>query len=68
MDQHIGALIDKMFFIGFGLFMLFANPKAFCKDIPPEAAAKRKKTLRICGALSVTCGVTLLILMLFEHA
>ena len=65
MNQHIGALLDKVFFIGFGLFMLFVSPKVLGKNLAPEEVRKRLKILRICGVLSIICGVASFILMWF---
>jgi hypothetical protein len=63
--QHIGAFLDKVLFIGLGLFMLFVRPKLLWKNPSPEELKKKLKILRICGIILISCGVGSFLLMLF---
>lgn len=65
MNQHIGAWLDKLFFIGFGLYLLFVSPKFLGKNLSPEQTKKRLKIIRICGIIMILCGIGSAILMLF---
>jgi hypothetical protein len=62
--QHIGAWLDKLFFVGFGLYALFASPKRLGKNLSPEETTKRLKIVRICGIVMILCGIGSAILML----
>ncbi|HLX72035.1 MAG TPA: hypothetical protein VKV04_20660 [Verrucomicrobiae bacterium] len=65
MSQHTGALLDKLFMIGAGLFALLAPPSLFLKKgDSQEAISKRVKTMRICGVLMTFIGIITLLLAL----
>lgn len=66
MNQHIGAILDKVFFIGAGLFCLLVSPKFIDKDPSSEEAKKRLKTIRRCGFWLIICGIASFIVMLFR--
>jgi hypothetical protein len=62
-NQQIGALLDKAFFIGAGLFMLFVSPKILRKNMAAEEKIRVLKILRICGIGLILCGIISFILM-----
>jgi hypothetical protein len=60
MFQTIGAYLDCMLFIGFGLFCLLAPTSNVRQDGTPEEVKKRIKIFRIAGAVALIAGIGLL--------
>ncbi len=63
--QHIGAWLDKLFIIGFGLFALIISPRVVGKNLSAGEAKKRIRILRACGIVMILCGIGSIIFMLF---
>ena len=64
MSQHVGAILDKLLLIGFGLFASLAPQRFVSKSSDSEEAKKRILIVRVCGTLALICGVVLLLMLL----
>ena len=66
--EQLGAVVDKVFFVGVGLFLFIWNPRNAWKTMSPEQVKKRLKIMRVCGAALILFAIAQLLIERSGHA